>query len=271
MLSQARRRNESLPEFDTAPLIALQRYLELAGETRVFIPYAEELASIVPAGVVRMRRDFPQLLTFIQVSCVLHQHNRERSDDGKLIANEQDYDNARWVLAETFITSATEGATQAVRETVAAVESLIADGRASVNHGDLGKELNRSASSISDRVRKAIKAGWIVNLQTLKGQKSKLVIGTPINDTSALPELGPNTRTHADTSATSQIQPARSVSMFDTGSRSPEHNGATHTHPNAAASQTPAAGTVFGAFGLKEGDAPLSEQEDKERAMDDWL
>jgi hypothetical protein len=49
--------------FDPAVLIAFQRYLAATGPYRVVVPFSRALGTLVPFVAVRMRRDFPQLLT----------------------------------------------------------------------------------------------------------------------------------------------------------------------------------------------------------------
>ena len=61
---------------DLEPFVAVQRWLELTGERRVVIPFAEELANLIPATHVRMRRAFPQLLTGVASFGFLRQCQR---------------------------------------------------------------------------------------------------------------------------------------------------------------------------------------------------
>ena len=78
LLAQAKRAEGIEETPDLEEWLALQRWLELAGQTRVVIPYASQLAELVPANTVRMRRDFPQLLTVIKTIALLYQQQRER-------------------------------------------------------------------------------------------------------------------------------------------------------------------------------------------------
>src|SRR5919106_845279 len=65
--AQADRMNQTLSAPDLGQWQALDRWLELAGERRVVIPFAHVLADLVPDSAVRMRRDFPQFLAVVQV------------------------------------------------------------------------------------------------------------------------------------------------------------------------------------------------------------
>lgn len=76
---------------------ALQRMLE---QLPVVVPYAEKLAEMVPVDQVEVRRAFPQLLSMIQASALLHQRQRRQDPDGRLIADEDDYRLARRLMTK---------------------------------------------------------------------------------------------------------------------------------------------------------------------------
>jgi hypothetical protein len=184
--SQADRANQALATPDLSQWVALQRWLELAGERRVVIPFAHALADQVPANAVRMRRDFPQLLTVIQTMALLHQHLRERDDQGHIIATPSDYAEARWLLDEVFTTTTYEGVTPAIRETVEAIAHLSPSGTP-VTEQQLVKDLGLAKATIHYRVQRALQGGWLVNLTTQKGTPAQLVLGTPLPDGCPLP------------------------------------------------------------------------------------
>jgi hypothetical protein len=64
---------------------ALQRWLGCS-ERRVSIPYARDLAALIPPVAVRLRRDFGALLNLIRAHAILHQASRERDAEGRIIA-----------------------------------------------------------------------------------------------------------------------------------------------------------------------------------------
>ncbi len=170
---------------DTGPLIALQRWLELAGDRDVAVPFAEALAELLPAGAVRMRRDFRQLLTFVQAIALLHQRTRARTEEGWIVATLQDYEAARQVLAPVFDISTSEGVTPAIREVVAAIEPP-----EEVSLSTLAERLKLAKTTVSWRTSRAIRGGWLVNNESRKGQPAKFARGTPLPDeVSALPTV----------------------------------------------------------------------------------
>jgi hypothetical protein len=217
MHAQADRANDELVQPDFEPWVALQRWLELAGERRVVIPFARNLANMISATAVRMRRDFSQLLTVIQVNALLHQLQRERDIQGRIIATLDDYAAARWLLEEVF-TATVHEMTPAIRETVEAV-ALIAKNGSTVTEQELVKKLDLAKSTIHYRVRRAVKSGFLVNQTSQRGAPAQLVIGAPIPDGCPLPttedlllcveESGndSNPRTAPSGSAMAQLQP----------------------------------------------------------------
>ena len=168
---------------DLEPFFALQRYLELTAPHAVEIPFAEVLAELVPPTAVRMRRDFRQLLTCIQTIALLHREQRPRTPDGAVVAAIADYTETRALLASVFDTSAAEGLTPAIRETVEAV----APGE-EISATELSGRLSLSKSTVSWRTRRALRAGWLVNLESRKGHEARFMRGAPLpEDQSVLP------------------------------------------------------------------------------------
>jgi hypothetical protein len=178
----------AVPDFE--PFVALQRWLDLAGEHRVTIRYASALAMLVPPGYVRMRRDFRQALTVIQSIAVLHQCQRQRDAEGRIIAELEDYRIARELLLDCFTAAATGGITATVRASVEALRSLLVNGTASATVKAVGDVMGVQKDTAWNRVRKAIDLGFIRNEETRRGQPAKLVLGDPLpEDRPALPTV----------------------------------------------------------------------------------
>ncbi|MBU4399284.1 MAG: hypothetical protein KKE86_08115, partial [Planctomycetes bacterium] len=74
---------------------ALQRMLQ---PHAVLIPYAERLADAMGNYRVEARRAFPQVVSMIQASALLHQRQRQIDSDGRLLAAADDYQLARHLL-----------------------------------------------------------------------------------------------------------------------------------------------------------------------------
>jgi len=76
---------------------ALQRLLR---RYAVVIPFAEALAEKVPEQRVEVRRAFPQMLNAIRAVALLHQYQRSKDSDDRLVAQRQDYEVARDLLCD---------------------------------------------------------------------------------------------------------------------------------------------------------------------------
>lgn len=57
----------------------------------VHIPYLGKLAELFPTNQERFQRDFNKTVMLIEASALLHQYQREKAEDGAVVANEDDY------------------------------------------------------------------------------------------------------------------------------------------------------------------------------------
>jgi len=176
---------DSLP--DVAPFCALQVWLALGGEHRVFVPFAAALSCSIVARQVRLNRDFPQLLSCIQALALLRQRHRQRTDDGRIVATiEGYYADARTLLGDVFDVIAADGVTPAVRRTVEAVP----DTGNGISQTELAVIMNLSTSVVSERVHDAAAGGWIVNEEQQRGRAAKWKrLATPPAHITALPTV----------------------------------------------------------------------------------
>jgi len=183
--SQAQKYMGNAVKVDYTPWCAYQDVLFYQGPYDVVVPFSGRLADLVPSNAVAMRRAFPQLNTVIQVFAVMRQHQRERDDRGRLIAEPQDYEDARWLLEQTFEAKTSGGLTTAIRETVEAVASLYQNDTA-VTEAKLIERLELSRTAIQYRVNMALRDEWVINLAS-KGQKRALIPGSKLPDANPLP------------------------------------------------------------------------------------
>lgn len=80
---------------------AIKKALAKLSRVPVKIPYADLINSAFPVESVIVRTHFPRFLDYIKSSCSLHQFQRKIDDQGYFLAEEQDYELARQVLAAT--------------------------------------------------------------------------------------------------------------------------------------------------------------------------
>jgi hypothetical protein len=221
LLKTASRFNGRRPdEPDLRPWHEAQRILAEEGNREVTIPFAETLGTLYPAKQVRSRRDFSQLVALLQASAILHQRQRERDDDGRIVATEADYRTVYELGAPVFGAIAAEGVTPAVRETVAMVAELTRDpdrprddeGRGRTIHADAGPRtvtvgrlataLERDKSAVSRRVAVALRGGFLTNDEKTKGKPYRLRLGDPLPE--ERPALPPSENVFDTPSATVQ-------------------------------------------------------------------
>lgn len=164
---------------DYTPWHAFQRWLAL-GSHEVTIPFGDWLADNMYCGSVRGRRDFRKLLTLVRSHALLHQANRAKDSDGRIMATSEDYGAVRPLVADLFAEAAERGVKQTVRETVEAVAALITDDHADVSITTLARTMGLDKGTVSRRVDDALKGGYLVNGEERKGVPAKLVVGDPL-------------------------------------------------------------------------------------------
>ena len=179
-LAERAQRGVSGPEVAFGEWHALSDWLE-AGERQVVLPYAEALSRATPAVAVRQRRDFGQLLMLVKAHALLHRASRGSDTEGRVIARIEDYEAVRELVADLFGEVAGAEVAPAVRETVDAVTKLVAEKPAdTVAVVDIAEELKLDKGAASRRVRAAIQAGYLENLEPRKGRRSRIVLGEPL-------------------------------------------------------------------------------------------
>jgi hypothetical protein len=195
MLAHAAAVNGDTRVVGAGALQALQRWLELGGKHKVVVPFARQLARLVPDRQVRMRRDFRQLLTAVQAIALLYQRQRECDDRGRIIATLADYAYARELMQETFKLAASGGLSATVRETAAAVHGIWANRAAGALQPPLPVTVIATMLGVGKttawyRVKRAVQLGYLVNEETRKGRPAQIVPGDPLpDDDLALPSV----------------------------------------------------------------------------------
>ena len=168
---------------------AFQGWLE-HGEHRVMIPFARQLAGLVPAIAVRLRRDFGALLALIKAHAIIHQASRQLDTSGQLIAKLEDYVAVRELVIESLSYALDATVSPAVRETVEAVQQS-GGGETEISITRLAQHLKLDKSATSRRVADAISRGYLRNLEDRKGRPARLIVGDAMPEhIDVLPELG---------------------------------------------------------------------------------
>jgi len=190
LLATAERANGHAPEApNLAPWIEAQRWLADEGAKETTISFAPRLGERFPALQVRSRRDFSQLLGLISTSALLHQAQRERDGDGRVVAAEADYRVVYDLAAPVFGAIAAAGVTPIVRQTVEAVARLVpTPDAAPVTVSHVATALGIDKSAASRRVKTALGGEFLVNEEPGRGKPLKLRPGDSLPvDRPALP------------------------------------------------------------------------------------
>src|SRR5215210_8675638 len=160
---------------------SLQGWLA-AAEHRVAVPYAGELAAMIPPVAVRLRRDFGAVLNLIRAHAILHQASRNRDVDGRIVATLEDYARVRELVADLVSEGVEATVPATVRETVEMVERLRDESEKDVTIAALAEELELDKSAAWRRARSAIDRGYLENKEDRKGRPAKLVVADALPD-----------------------------------------------------------------------------------------
>jgi hypothetical protein len=159
---------------------AFQKWLE-AGECRFVVPFALQIADLVPPVAVRLRRDFRLLLTLIGAHALLHRERRDRDERGRVVATLGDYAAVRELVADLFAEGVDATVKPETRETVATVaafgQRLAKD---EVSLAEIAKELKLDRGAASRRVADAVSRGYLLNPETRKGKPARISLGDPL-------------------------------------------------------------------------------------------
>jgi hypothetical protein len=163
---------------DFAPWRDLQEWIAFHGETRVVIPFIHALARAMPRVAPRLRRDFVTLQCLIRAHAILHQASRARDDRGRIIATTDDYTRVSDLIGALIAESVDASVSPAMRDTVEAVADIITG--SDFDHATVKQLIDRlgiGQSATYDRVRRALRAGYLVNLAKKDERGMKLAVG----------------------------------------------------------------------------------------------
>lgn len=189
MLIQAGAANGEQPAtIDVEPWHELQTWLQAQAPQAITIPYSKKLAELIPPLAVRLRRDFPMLLTLIQTHALLHQVHRERDSGGRIVAALDDYEVVRPLVNDMMADGVSATVSATVRATVRATAEVLAgkDPDATVNVQQVAAKLDLDKSAAYRRVQICIREGYLVNLEDRRGRPARLTLGAPLPDDEVL-------------------------------------------------------------------------------------
>jgi DNA primase len=119
-----------------------QRLLE---PLTVVIPFADKLS--FPSSWMRTRRDHARFLNLIEVSAFLHQHQRERTAEGAIVASLADYAVA-YALAGEVLRETLTDVKRPLREALQRIQGLAAKGEGSVTRREIREAVGVPDSTV---------------------------------------------------------------------------------------------------------------------------
>ena len=171
---------------DLVRFVALQHIKEIE-RPEVIIPYGEKLAQAVNPAAIRLRHDFPAVLTLIKAHALLHAYHRKRDGQGTVMATLADYEAVYDLVADlldAMVTGEAQTVDQKIEKAVAAVTELSGNdqNQEGVNQRRIAAWLKVSEKTAWRWVQKAMAAGYLVNKETRKWAEAQIILGKPIND-----------------------------------------------------------------------------------------
>lgn len=155
---------------------------------KVAIPYLDRLAQLIAPVAMRVRRDFKAVVSLIRTHALLHRANRRTDEAGYIVATKADYIAVYDLMAELVSHGVDASVPSNVRETVEAVQGLLAEYPEGVPNNVLAAALGLHEGTASRRGKAAIARGYLVNESGSSGKESRLMLGAsmPI-DSAVLP------------------------------------------------------------------------------------
>lgn len=166
---------------DMTEWIAFQEWLELS-EHRVIIPFAPALAMIVDVKGPRVRRDFDKVRALIKCHAMIHQVNREKDKEGRIIATQKDYRIIRSLLNDFMSQSLEHSVSKNIRETVKAVKKLLLEKDINsdfegITNNELAKELKFDRVTAYRRTLDAENSGYLINVENNEKRTKNYILG----------------------------------------------------------------------------------------------
>jgi hypothetical protein len=139
-----------------------------------------------------MRRDFAALLSLVKAHAILHQMQRGRDAQGRIVATIEDYRAVHDLVADLVSEGVRATVSKETRQTVEAVARLYEETGEWVTVAQLREELDLGNSATTRRTAVAREGGYLQNMEDRRGRPLKLKVGDPLPDEASvfpMPEL----------------------------------------------------------------------------------
>jgi hypothetical protein len=148
---------------------ALQRMLQ---PHVIVVPYAERLGQALDHNRCEVRRAFPQIISVIQSSALLHQRQRQVDDDGRLLANADDYRLAQRLLAVPMARQLGERVSDGARRFMERLRKWFGEANRSFTVREAIKLEAQSKSSVYGWVKELHDAGLLEKVEAPSGNRA---------------------------------------------------------------------------------------------------
>jgi hypothetical protein len=113
----------------------------------------------------------------------LHQAQRGRDPEGRIIATLEDYAAVYGLVVDLVSEGVGASVSETVRETVEAVRELGAGGAVAFSLDQIGEQLKlHDRTTIWRHVKGAARLGYLRNLEERRGMPAKITLGDPLPD-----------------------------------------------------------------------------------------
>jgi hypothetical protein len=185
---------------DLEPFKALQELIDIE-RPKAVVPFATAIAAKCVPAAVRLRRDFPAVLILIKAHAILHRHQRQTDEWGRVIASEADYAAVYHLVADLIDYGTGRDVSPKVRAIVEAVEKLMEELKvkggkeAEINLSKIANHMGISKPTASRHAQMAFKDSYLLNLNQgskgygpAPGKDYNIVTNDPLPDhTKVLP------------------------------------------------------------------------------------
>jgi DNA primase len=136
----------------------------------VVIPFAERLS--FPSSWMRTRRDHARFLNLIEVSAFLHQHQRERTGEGAVVASLADYETA-YALAGEVLKETLSDVKKPLREALQRIRALAGEAEGPLTRREIREALGVPDSTVRRWLADLVELEYLTASEGGKGGAGK--------------------------------------------------------------------------------------------------
>ncbi|RUU14379.1 hypothetical protein EOD23_01120 [Mesorhizobium sp. USDA-HM6] len=165
-------------QLDLRPWHELHNYI-FENNIKVYIPYAEKIADLIPVETFKVQRDFPKFLSLIKACSLVHHNKREEDNEGNIIANKEDYRVVYDLLNRPLAEGLDKSVKSGVKSVVEAVREIYQNGYSleGISQSKLAEQMHMDRSTVGRNLHAAIAQGYLVNNNPGQGREARVSLG----------------------------------------------------------------------------------------------